>query len=240
MFKKTLHAALLMITLASPALAERPRSSTIYVASIQFPNDIQQVPNIQGFFGGYKISGEEDNDLHRVLFTISTERSMRKLYLLVVEKNSFESEDNTIKYLKIKPTDSYKLWSLELMHKNNTPLMESKTVGGIKFNSEEKSPYFWIIHEETVDEVTGKIPDNTLVVIYDPKFIDHLEGGSSVELPKMVISPNILQLVGSEQNLQDISTRYILSALDCRTIHASCERVVTRHPDASRLTITTT
>ena len=114
---------------------------------------------------------------------------MLKLYILVAENPSFHF-DETVQYLK-QPNDAYKLWSVELMHKKQPEASGSKTVGGIKLNKDE-SPYSWIIHEQTIDEKTGKIPDNTLVIKYNPKLVDHLEGGSGAELPKIMMASNIL------------------------------------------------
>ena len=173
------------------------------MASIQFPSTIKELPDIRAYFAGTKALCEKDDALHRLLFTISAERTMLKLYILVAENPSFHF-DETVRYLKSKPNDAYKLWSVELMHKKQTEVAGSKAVGGIKLNKDE-SPYYWIIHEQTIDEKTGKIPDNTLVIKYNPKLVDHLEGGSSVELPKIMMASNILELVGSKEKLQDLS-----------------------------------
>lgn len=250
MLTKIFNIVLLTLVVITPVRAEwspynklsERKNTTIYVASMQFPSGIKQLPDIRAYFGGYKVNCEKDGD--RILFTISADRNTRKLYLLVVENSSFETEEktNTIKYLKIKPSDAYKLWSLELMHKKSSDVFEKKIVGGIKLNSDEKSPYFWIVNEETILDNTGRIPDNTLIIVYDPKLIDHLEDGleanSSIALPKLFISSKILNL--SAGDLEDLSTRYLLSALDCDAIHARCEYEVTHHPTANRITVTTT
>lgn len=240
MLKNILRASFIVSIMITHLYGMQPRNTTLYVASLQFPSVIKELPDIRAYFAGSKITCEKDKELHRLLFTISTERSLRKMYLLVVENSFFETEENTVKYLKIKPSNQYKLWSLELMHKKNAEALESKVVGGIKLNADEKSPYFWIIHEENVDPITGQIPDNTLIVTYDPKLIDHLEGGSGVELPKMIIASNILDIVGSEEKLQDLSARYLLSALDSDAVHARSEYVITQHPSVNRITICTT
>lgn len=209
-------------------LSER-KNTTIYVASIQFPAIIKQLPSVRAFFDGNIVNCEQDGN--RVVLTFSADRNTRKLNVLVVEKSSFEVEEktNTVKHLKIKPSDAYKFWSLELMHKQNTEAIAHKLVGGIKLNSDEKSPYYWVINKNVIDP-TGKVPGHTLVIIYDPElFTPDLEGdGSSVELPKFVITSNI-----SEADLNELSTRCLISALELAPIHARYECTV-HHPTANR------
>ncbi len=246
MLKGTLRTVLITISLVTPIFANQsrnntlrdlPRNTNIYVASIQFPPAIKELPDIRAYFAGTKPICEKDNALHRLLFTISAERTMLKLYILVAENPSFHF-DETVQYLK-QPNDAYKLWSVELMHKKQPEASGSKTVGGIKLNKDE-SPYSWIIHEQTIDEKTGKIPDNTLVIKYNPKLVDHLEGGSGAELPKIMMASNILELVGSKEKLHDLSISYVLSALDLDTIHARCEQEIKYHPNVNRITVCTT
>jgi hypothetical protein len=245
MLKRILRAMLLTISLATPIFAEwsphsrlsERKSTTIYVASVQFPSIIKELPKMRAYFGGRKVVCETDGD--RLVFTIETDRSMRKLYLLIVEDHSFKF-DETIRYLKIKPNTDYKLWSLELIHKKNTEVVAPKLVGGIKLDTDEKSPYYWIIREEILDGTTGQIPDNTIILRYNPNFVDHLEESrSSVDLPRIVIASDILKKVGSEANLHELSTRYLLSALECDTIHGRDNYVISR-PTANCITITTT
>lgn len=241
MLKNTLRAIIMLCSVVSITFADRPRNTTIYIASIQFPASIKQLPDVCAYFSGSKISCKKDNDLHRIFFDISTERSMQKLYLLVVENSSFKTEDNTVKYLKVKSNDAYKLWSLELMHKKNrTNAIEQKVVGGIKLNSDEESPYYWIIHEEAIPEHTGQIPDNTLIMLYKPEFIRGLEGGSGVKLPTVIVASNVLELVGSEEKLHDLSISYVLSSLDLNTFHAQSTDEIKHHPTGNRITICTT
>ena len=125
MLKQSLIPILLTLTVATPLLADwspharlsERKNTTIYVASVQFPAAIKEIPSIRAYFAGRKISGEADGD--QLLFTIETDRSMRKLYLLVVDDVSF-AFDETVQYLKLKSDTRYKLWSLELMHKKNS------------------------------------------------------------------------------------------------------------------------
>jgi hypothetical protein len=246
MLKQAFMPILLTLTLATSLradwspharLSER-KNTTIYVASVQFPAAIKELPSIRAYFGGRKISGEPDGD--QLLFTIETDRSMRKLYLIVVEDISF-AFDETVQYLKLKSDTRYKLWSLELMHKKNSNHPPHKVAGGIKLNGDDSSPYFWIMHEELLDTRTGRVPDNAIVILYDPSFFEgDLIGGSSVYLPKLMISSNILKRVGSEEKLHEISTRFLLSALNPDTLHASPKYAIEQHPTTNRIMVVTT
>lgn len=246
MLKQTFITILLTLTIATPLLADwspharlsERKNTTIYVASVQFPSAIKELPSIRAYFAGRKISGEPDGD--QLLFTIETDRSMRKLYLLVVEDVSF-AFDETVQHLKLKPDTRYKLWSLELMHKKNSNYVPHKLAGGIKLNGDDSSPYFWIMHEELIDMRTGRVPDYAIVILYDPSFFEtDLIGGSSVYLPKLMISSNILKRVGSEEKLHEISTRFLLSALNCDTLHATPKYAIEQHPTTNRIMVVTT
>jgi hypothetical protein len=245
MLKQTL-AILLTLTTATPLLADwspharlsERKNTTIYVASVQFPTAIKELPSIRAYFRGHKISGEIDGD--KIYFSIETDRSMHQLYLLVVDDISF-AFDETVQYLKLKPEAHYKLWSLELKHKKNNNLIPRKVAGGIKLNDDDASPYFWIMHEEMIDARSGRVPDNAIVILYDPSFFESdLIGGSSVYLPKLMISSNILKRVGSEEKLHEISTRFLLSALNPDTLHASPKYVIEQHPTTNRIMVVTT
>ena len=104
-----------------------------------------------------------------------------------------------------------------------------------------KSPYYWIMHEELIDLRSGRIPDYTIVILYEPSFFERdLTGGSSVYLPKLMISSNILKRVGSEEKLHEISTRFLLSALNADTLHTSPQYAIEQHKDTNRIMVVTT
>lgn len=245
MITKISRSTLFMAVMLSFSSLSYSRTTTIYVATLAFPAIIQELPNMRAYFEGHKLTGQKDPEHHRVLFNVPAERSMIELYVLICEESSFESEDNTIKYLKIDPKKPYKLWHMTLMHKDRAISREPKkhtAVGKIQFQTEpdEDSPYYWIIQEEVVPEKTGRLPDNTLIILYNPAFIDHLEGGSAIELPRLVLTSELLALVGSEKDLHELSARYLLSALDLDPFHEAVRSEIKQDTRTNRITINTT
>ncbi len=79
--------------------------------------------------------------------------------------------------------------------------------------------YTWTIDPMALKE--NKIPDDALIVCYTPQYVERMEGGSSIQLPKIIIKDNVLELAGSESNLIDSSITLLLSSLDTDAIHAN-------------------
>ena len=65
----------------------------------------------------------------------------------------------------------------------------------------------------------GRIPDETIIIRYNPDYVQALEGGNNIEFPKIIIKPDILKLVGSEAKLHELSNSWFLAALNTDTIH---------------------
>ena len=66
-----------------------------------------------------------------------------------------------------------------------------------------------------------------------------LEGGSSIQLPRIVIKDNVIELAGSESALADSSIKLLLSSLDTDAIHATITQEVKQDYQHKRVTITT-
>ena len=91
---------------------------------------------------------------------------------------------------------------------------------------EHETTYSWYITESSDELDQGKIPDDTIIVCYDPEYVDKLEGGTNIDLPRIIIKDNILELVGSEDKLHELSTTLLLSSLDSDSMHSKIEHEV--------------
>ncbi len=182
---------------------------TIIMGSIQFPRTLENVPPIRIYYAGNKIKGEADHHLSRATFTIPTDRNCTRFYLVISENVQPHTEENLVKFLKIKPNTSYKFYRLDLV---NVP------------SKDPKRPYAsdreWQIMPMRVNE-HGRLPDYGIIICYNPDFVEGLETGSSLELPTIKIRPDILTLAGSEDALQQLSIEVLLSSIENDLIHAS-------------------
>ena len=188
---------------------------TLFIGSIQFPASVQVTPSIRIYYAGRKITTEIDQENNRILFSIPEQKNRSFFYLLITPEIRFVSHENTIEYLTLKPGLGHSFYALELIARQDT------SQKGLKQNPLRPAAitYKWQVHELLLNLPSGRIPDETIIVCFDPSYVQKLEGGNAVEFPKIMIKPDLLKIVGSEQKLHDLSTKWFLTALHTDTIH---------------------
>lgn len=176
----------------------------VMVGSIQFPKTVEYLEGIRIWCGGKKIKSETDPEGKKVTFSLTTNKHQNYFYLLVTEHpGSQMAEDNTIQYLKSHPLHAYKFYSLELLDHGT-----------------------WRIKELKISLETGRIPDDTIIVYYNPEYIEKVSGGNHIELPKIFLKNDIISLAGSQDRLRDQSIELLLSSLDFDTLHDTIKQTV--------------
>lgn len=190
--------------------------TSLLLGSIQFPQSVKSTPNIPIYHKGVKVPCEVDHELKKAMFNIVKNRHCREFHLLIVEEFAFESEENVIKYLKIDTTKKHKLYRLSL-ERNSTPNSSRGTL--TRQAVETKPEYRWNTEEVMVDVEDGRIPDDAIIICFDPSYVATVQGGSSIELPKIILKEDLLTSVGSEENLHDVFASLILSSLDYDMLH---------------------
>jgi hypothetical protein len=183
----------------------------LLVGSVQFPKTIESMEDICIYYGGKKINTEVDREGRRISFSLSEKKHRAIFYLLVIDcaNMSMQTTDtNTVQYLKTVPNEPYKFYVLEL-------------IDGIDKN--EKS--YWRIKQTRLSD-SGHIPDDTIIVCYNPDFVEKIEGGSELEFPKIYIKEDILSIVGSDSLLHDQTVQALLSSIDYNALHSSIKHQV--------------
>ncbi|KKP29746.1 MAG: hypothetical protein UR12_C0003G0020 [candidate division TM6 bacterium GW2011_GWF2_30_66] len=186
----------------------------IFVGNIIFPKNIKDLPQISLYRRGIKIKTENETSNKKIQFTLSEDKSYKKFYLLITKSITPDIDDNTVKCLKIDPKQAYKFYELTIY--TNQEL----TINPINNLKEIKDVYSWNIQNMKLNSY-GIIPDDTLIMIFNPDYIESIEPGTSLELPKIIIKKNILQLAGSEKKLSDETNELLLSCLDLNIIHTN-------------------
>lgn len=186
----------------------------VFVGSIIFPKTIKNLPQISLYRRGIKIKTENEDSNNKIQFTISEDKAYRKFYLLITKSIMPNIDDNTVKCLKIDPKQSYKLYEFTIY--TNQEL----TINPINNLQETREIYSWNVQNIKLNSL-GIIPDDTLIMIFNPNYIDSIEPGNSLELPKIIIKKNILELAGSEKNLSNETNELLLSCLDLNIIHTT-------------------
>lgn len=157
------------------------------------PENNNQIPNFRIYFRGKETISDKEG-----FFSINIDEGRIDQYTLVFTKypQPYHDKHNTLKGLKILPNASYKCI----------------TYRGIGRQ--------WIPRETYIDKRTLEIPKDAIVVLVDPKYIDHLDawnltlGYNFVQLPRIVLKANI-----KNKPLNRASAKSLLSSLDLLPFH---------------------
>lgn len=203
---------LISATLATPKLV----GVSLMLGTIQFPSSIPNVPSIRIYCGGQIVPCTIDHDNKTVSFNVPKYAQQFHFSLLVAEKISFghsnskyqSPENNIPSYIKLENGQPYKLYSLLLVPEINQE------------NSDTRLRYTWRIKQEALSDGDLKVPDDAIIVCYNPDWIQSVKGANPFELPTVEITHNLLQLCGGEKSFSEKSTKIMLAALDSDTMHA--------------------
>lgn len=202
----------------------------LMLGTIQFPKTVKTVPNVRLYYSGKIVSGKVDKSDKSISFSIPKYSQNQMRYTLVVtEELEFatpkgtESVNNIVEGIRIPHGNNYKMYTLLLVP---------------RFSDEpgtQQPNYHWRVLPDQVR--LNKIPDDALIVILDPNWIDTVEGENSFELPTIKLKPNIVELSGSSENFYDKSAQLLLTALDSDTIHGSVHSDENIKQEKNRITI---
>lgn len=221
MFRKSIIIGFLGLGLLGEAMASGPKG--IFYGTVQFPYTLEMTPNLRVYHAGHKLLCEANDATKQQSFAISEMRNRTFFYLLITPDIEFCSPDNTIANLRLKKDRPYKFYTLEL---TTTPAKSKKR----KLN-DPAFEYAWVVKEIDLASITGgKIPDDTIIVCYHPDYVQGLEGGNMVELPKIIIKPDVVKRAGSEAKLYEQSDRWFLAALNTDTIHDTAQAELRFNP----------
>ena len=211
------------------------QASRLIMGSIQFPNSITTVPMIRVYCCGQIIyqSCETEHESKKFIFKIPKSRYQKKFHLLVTESINFKVEksrtnatQNTVKYLTVPGKQAYKLYKLKLM----------QTESEKQIDAENKEPNdYWVIEEKSIPEKTRKIPNDAIIICFNPDWVERLRSESAYELPTIELKKNLLELAGSENKLTEFANLLLLTSINSDTIHATMHQVVKQ--DHQRTTI---
>jgi hypothetical protein len=191
---------------------------TIYFGSIQFPTTLERIPGIRIWHEGKILPVELDHGLAKLSFEVAVERGRASFYLVVTDGITIEAQDNTIRYFRISPGASYKIYFIER----------------VRLQVEGTLSYRWIVHEVHIPLV--RLPDDALIVYCPAHYVQEVVAStSSLELPKIVIKPDLIEQLGSPLALYDAFIKVQLQAINFDAMHDTIVKRV--KVDASPKTI---
>lgn len=215
-------------------LSAQPHTNpSLFIGAVQFPRDINQMPDVRIYCSGHRIQPERNEKAKKIVFNIPSDRYCTKFSFLITPNISFETQENTVQYLKIAQGQSYKCYDVVLQKKTIPNAEGRKSVM-------PQSAYSWDIQERRLSFFSGRIPDDAIIICYNPEFVQELDGGDALNFPSIVIKPDIVTLLGSEESLHEKSAEMILSSINYNTVHTDIHQEVRRDDQLKTiLTITT-
>jgi len=181
----------------------------LFVGNILFPQTIKSIPQISLYQRGIKIQTETDDSGKKIQFTVSEEKRHKRLHFLITPYVQPKLENGIVTCLKISRKQNYKLYKLKLIETRDSQKSDMGK-GSIR--------YRWEINEKKLG-TERIIPDDTLIIIFNPHYIEKIDEGSNFELPKIWIKNNILELAGSEEKLHDEVNELLMASLDLNILH---------------------
>jgi hypothetical protein len=209
---------------------------SLFIGNIVFPSTLEMVPSIRVYYAGRKIVCETDDCGKKVTFSIPEHKQRTFFFMLITSDIEFCSHENTVPFLKLKKNCSYKFFVMEMIQVEVPKKKKKPWANPFEKNIE----YAWAIRQLELQLPDNRIPDETIIVCYNPDYIYSLEGGNNIEFPKIVIKPDILKIVGSEAKLHELSNKWFLAALNTDTIHDTPSAEILMNPHSkTRLAMTT-
>ncbi|HEV2916218.1 MAG TPA: hypothetical protein VGW78_00570 [Candidatus Babeliales bacterium] len=164
----------------------------LLIGKIVFP--LSQALTYELTYGGQKITTEIDGST--LIFRMPINKHQQSFFLLFIE-------------------------DFDNVYKIGESAIEQKTVdyqiarAGILYHFFElqKDNDAWIVAPQLLPD-NGRIPDNTIIVRCPADYLKSIEGGSYYQLPTIVLKDNIIELAGSEEQLQEKSVALHMASLD--------------------------
>jgi hypothetical protein len=226
MLKKT--TLFMVLALHSPVVAHAIINPTILTVPVEYPTVLQKIPqslqNICLYYCGQRIHRDEHKAHNKLFFSFLESRMVTHFYLLIIDSMPDLEliTGNTVDYLKIDPAHRYKFYSLSLVAQES--------------ENSKKVEYVWAIIEITVPP-SGQLPDNTLIMSYNPDLVDCLAGGNAIELPTIVLKKDIDT---THEAINQQSIEVALSALDFNAFHESTKKDIVYDPTTKTVRMITT
>lgn len=184
--------------------------------TIQFPASLNTLPKFPLYCSGKKLSTELDQSKNIIHYTAPKGSYQYDFHIIITSSIEFElvntkDDSNTVDYLKIPKNQKYKCFYTYL-----TPAASNKKSA----DTEKDAPFEWLIEEKSLDE-SGRIPDNAIILICNPDFVESIQGGNYRDLPLIKMRTDLIQFAGSETKIHDQLNTILLGSIDIDTIHAT-------------------
>jgi hypothetical protein len=221
-----------ILTLLTSAFLE---ARTLMIGTIKLPHALASLPTAPRIYHNGKIikcAPTRENDAFA--FQIPRMDQQFRFNIVITESIEFEindakikdSQQNTISYLKIPDGQKYKMYTLLLVPQfSNSGPLKATTL-----------QYQWKIRPDSLMGHTRQIPDDALIICYDPAWVDSLVGENSFDLPTIKLRDDIVS--NKSFKFHEKSSTILLNAMNSDTWHEASSLDPMKHdPSQKRVTI---
>lgn len=201
MNKKSLFSTILVFLSLSSFFLQAFTDRKLIVGTIDLPAHFEKLTNVRVWHGGKIIACDIDTKSKKISFELSIEKSQAFFYLVVIDDIIPSIEDNTVHYFSATKNADYKIYSLTCANQEGT----------------SEVTFHWTMKQLHIP--LSRIPDDAIIVYFPGSYVDHLEGGSSIELPKLVIKKSL-----NQETVYTAFTKQLLKAINYDSLHASITR----------------
>ncbi len=206
----------LVLLILSQVASARSPESTLLLGTIQFPQNIQTMPDVPVIFRASPIATQVDKTNHTITFSIFREPTQFNFGFLIAEPQSIEpvyltskyqvEPTNLVAYQRIKSGHAYRYFTLTLI-----PEIQ-------KSGADRKVTYSWRWRESTLP-AKRKIPDDALIVHTAPEWIESLYAGTGFNFPTIRMCENM----GTEQMRRKRLEKIALAGLDTKPFQGTAQ-----------------
>lgn len=207
MNKKSLFSTILVLFFLVPLTTIAFTDRKLIVGTIDLPAHFQKLTSVRVWHGGTIIACDIDSKSKKISFELSVEKSQAFFYLVVIDDIVPTIENNTVHYFSATKKSDYKIFSLTLS--------SEETNNG--------TTYHWVTKQLHIP--LSRIPDDAIIVYFPGSYLDHLEGGSSIELPKLVLKKTL-----NQESVHTAFTKQLLKAMNYDSLHATITREIKPGP----------
>lgn len=198
-------------------------AQSVFYGLVHFPSKIENPPPLTLLFKGseYNLMLDKDSKVSKKgMFEIYDERDCAEFHILITENLKLPHTPD-IECLETSKNHPYKLFKLTRRTKTRE-ITSPYSIDNCTFKpiiSLELVEY-WEIAELDNNEPSIKIPDNTIILLMNPKFIIKLNSeiwhhdDAFIKLPHIIFDDAL-----DEKTLQEVSTKMVFASLDLRCLH---------------------
>lgn len=177
-----------------------------YIVRVKLPEQLgmKEAPGLKAFYKGCPI------DLDKCCAILPENENILTISVLIIQDDiDFHGSNNSIRYLK-RPQDKQCKWY-------------DLTISYERLADCEEDIYRWYVKERTSEEVPTRIPDNTIIMFFDPELVEVLTPEPEllkhgvISMPLITFKRDIKPEVFEDALLYSTLASLDLSAIHCKT-----------------------